>query len=448
MINPNLQIQQEPNSALFPSTIISAATIFPVTAISFISGTVAIATIVPPVNAPHQLTFIFTNALPAAFLTSGNIQLGITPTQYSAIILTYDSLTAKYYPSSGGGGGGGAPTNATYITQTPDAGLSAEQALSLLATGLMQVTTATGVVSSVTTSAGLAALISDETGTGGLVFATGPTLVAPVTITGVVGSSALTINGATQTASFPIQNDSQTWNNVAVTFVGKTFNVTDTASAAASILEEWKVGDVSRISLLKAGRIVTSSTFQTGGISGSDAPTGGVGICFRSGAIEFYDSTGARAAGLFSGGMTIQSGDYYSWASGTDAAGTIDVILFRDAAATLALRNTTNAQIFRVYRTFTDLSNYVRLALQTGADYLEFAAETAGTGADDLDVRLTPAGTGNVNFPGGVLLKTRAALTDGAAAAAGTLLNAPTAGDPTKWIPINDNGTTRYIPAW
>lgn len=45
------------------------------------------------------------------------------------------------------GGGGGAPTTATYITQTPDAGLSAEQALSLLSTGIVKVTTGTGVLS-------------------------------------------------------------------------------------------------------------------------------------------------------------------------------------------------------------------------------------------------------------------------------------------------------------
>lgn len=43
--------------------------------------------------------------------------------------------------------GGGAPTTATYITQTPDATLSAEQALSALATGVVKVTTATGVLS-------------------------------------------------------------------------------------------------------------------------------------------------------------------------------------------------------------------------------------------------------------------------------------------------------------
>jgi len=45
------------------------------------------------------------------------------------------------------GGGSGAPTDATYITQTPNATLSAEQALSALGTGLVFNTTATGVLS-------------------------------------------------------------------------------------------------------------------------------------------------------------------------------------------------------------------------------------------------------------------------------------------------------------
>jgi len=49
--------------------------------------------------------------------------------------------------STGGGGGGGAPTNATYITQTPNSTLSAEQALSALSTGLLKSTTGTGVIS-------------------------------------------------------------------------------------------------------------------------------------------------------------------------------------------------------------------------------------------------------------------------------------------------------------
>jgi hypothetical protein len=55
---------------------------------------------------------------------------------------------------------------------------------------------------------------------------------------------------------------------------------------------------------------------------------------------------------------------------------------------------------------------------------------------------------GQITKPGGTLIVTNTALTDGAAAAVGTLTNAPASGNPTKWIPVNDNGTTRYIPAW
>lgn len=47
-----------------------------------------------------------------------------------------------------------------------------------------------------------------------------------------------------------------------------------------------------------------------------------------------------------------------------------------------------------------------------------------------------------------VLMHTGVALANGAGAAVGTLNNAPAAGNPTKWIQIDDNGTARFIPAW
>ena len=56
--------------------------------------------------------------------------------------------------------------------------------------------------------------------------------------------------------------------------------------------------------------------------------------------------------------------------------------------------------------------------------------------------------TGGLTTASSTLHTTTTALTNGAAAALGTLTNAPAAGNPTKWVPINDNGTTRYIPAW
>jgi hypothetical protein len=37
---------------------------------------------------------------------------------------------------------------------------------------------------------------------------------------------------------------------------------------------------------------------------------------------------------------------------------------------------------------------------------------------------------------------------DGTGANSASLNNAPFASDPSKWIEFNDNGVTRYIPAW
>lgn len=46
------------------------------------------------------------------------------------------------------------------------------------------------------------------------------------------------------------------------------------------------------------------------------------------------------------------------------------------------------------------------------------------------------------------LVATGVALTDSAGAQVATMTNGPTAGNPTKWFAINDNGTQRKIPAW
>jgi Uncharacterized conserved protein (DUF2190) len=48
----------------------------------------------------------------------------------------------------------------------------------------------------------------------------------------------------------------------------------------------------------------------------------------------------------------------------------------------------------------------------------------------------------------GRLIDSIVTLNNGAGANIGTLTNAPTAGNPTKWVAVDDNGTTRYIPAW
>ncbi|MFA6118257.1 MAG: hypothetical protein WC729_30000 [Sphingomonas sp.] len=66
-------------------------------------------------------------------------------------------------------------------------------------------------------------------------------------------------------------------------------------------------------------------------------------------------------------------------------------------------------------------------------------------------LRLTGTGAaigGTLTIASAQLLATTVALTNGAGAAVGTLLNAPAAGNPTKWVPVDDAGVTRYLPMW
>jgi hypothetical protein len=78
-------------------TIASAATIAPYTFMTFVTGTVQVATITPPVTGTHMLVLCFTNGAPGLFLTSGNIQIAYQPITNRPIMLIYDPASAKYW---------------------------------------------------------------------------------------------------------------------------------------------------------------------------------------------------------------------------------------------------------------------------------------------------------------------------------------------------------------
>lgn len=77
-----------------------------------------------------------------------------------------------------------------------------------------------------------------------------------------------------------------------------------------------------------------------------------------------------------------------------------DVLLARDAAAALAQRNSTTAQAFRVYNTWTDASNYERGVFDwtTTANVLSIGVQAAGTGTV-REIRI-----GNTNAPAAISL--------------------------------------------
>ena len=150
----------------------------------------------------------------------------------------------------------------------------------------------------------------------------------------VTAADLLRQNGQTVTTSNPVLSLAQTWNAGGVTFTGMQLAITDTASAAPSLLLDLKVGGVSVFSVGK-----------TGGFS-----------------------TVASSMGIYNNSAAIYMG------------GSGDVVLARDAANTLALRNGTNAQTFNVYSTYTDASNNEGLKIRALTSSVDLVARSIGTG--------------------------------------------------------------------
>jgi hypothetical protein len=169
----------------------------------------------------------------------------------------------------------------------------------------------------------------------------------------------------------PISTLAATWNNGATTFTGIGMDVTDTASASASLLLDLKLGGASRFQVRKDGNTVGPNLGNVG-ISGYAS--------YLTTAVAdagFYGSS--NSAGLFLGAS-------------------YDAVLRRDAADTLALRRSTNAQTLRVYNTYTDSSNYERIQLGWGGNRFNLVSDAGGTGTATRTLGIGTAGAGTISF--------------------------------------------------
>jgi hypothetical protein len=188
--------------------------------------------------------------------------------------------------------------------------------------------------------------------------------------------SALTLTGGTVTASAPLIDATQTWNNGAVTFTGLRVNVTNTASGASSIPVDFQVGGSSQFRVRRSG--------------------GGVDIAGSSSGVRITDYA---ITGL-GGGLQINSasgGTGFIFDSGQIT--TVGCSIFEQ-------RTGTTAQTFRIYNTFTDASNYERGFMRWSSNVLQIGHEVAGTGSV-RSMEITTAGnlslrssisTGNMEF--------------------------------------------------
>lgn len=90
-----------------------------------------------------------------------------------------------------------------------------------------------------------------------------------------------------------------------------------------------------------------------------------------------------------------------------------------------------------------------RVAITGGtASGLAITSSTINSTAIGSTAASTGKFTDVTNGNAAALIKTSVSMNNGAAGFAATLLNAPVAGNPTKWVPWDDNGTIRYYPSW
>jgi len=202
------------------------------------------------------------------------------------------------------------------------------------------------------------------------------------TITAAANTSALTasysVTGANTT---PLVSLTGTWNTTGVA-QGILLNITDTASNSASKLLELQTGGTSRFVVRKDGAI----SLGTDHVS----PTG---LSLSTGALGNAIQTSVSGAAYFlvaASRVNLPAASVFGWVSGTGLQNVADTILARDAANTLAQRNGTNAQTFRLYGTYTDASNGRRLDItSTTAGIFTLTATGNGTGATGNLLKLT-----------------------------------------------------------
>lgn len=184
-------------------------------------------------------------------------------------------------------------------------------------------------------------------------------------------NNTVDLGGGTVAASDPVLDLTQTWNNGAVTFTGFKLDVTAAAKASTSKMFDFQVGGTSVLSLVDIPPTVTNLT----GPTAYPLQIIGGGTNLLIGSVAYPDRFGISGGIIaFPNGASILANDGY-----------------------LQQRNSTIAQSFQVFKTYTDASNYERLALNNPAQgYVQFAAETAGTGTDNINVVVSPAGTGGI----------------------------------------------------
>jgi len=199
-------------------------------------------------------------------------------------------------------------------------------------------------------------------------------------------AGSINVSNGSVSTNTPTIDASQQWNASGTTFTALKLNVTNTASATASALVDFQIGGTSYFKVTRGGGTGLDTEWVCGATS-IDFSVGGHRQ-FRA-----YSSTTQSFYIEANGGLNFTPSNNGSASTNIQA----------EAAATLAQRQGTTAQTYRIYNTYTDASNYERGFLRWSSNVLQIGTEKLGTGTNrtlelhtDGTTRFTITGSGQV----------------------------------------------------
>lgn len=185
--------------------------------------------------------------------------------------------------------------------------------------------------------------------------------------------------------SFDIANMAATWNAAGTTFSAIRMDVTDTASAAGSMLLDLRVDGEARFQVNKSGAL----TIGTTGFASSNTQVAAGGISVQNGVPGGAYNTGAffAASSQFNGaanegrvGISRGAALRFSTSNAMANERVGPRLVAENATSILALEGHTTGQTFNVYNTRTDAANHERLRIGWDANVVQIRPEAAGTG--------------------------------------------------------------------
>lgn len=132
-----------------------------------------------------------------------------------------------------------------------------------------------------------------------------------------------------------IYNMADTWNNGATTFTAIKMNVTDTASAAASLLMDLQVGGTSKFAVTKGGAARVSAGAKTApGLSFLSRPGAGF---YQIGTVVCFADVNADIWWTGASNIVMRSNGSYGWSSGTTVGGGLETYMDRAASGIIRI---------------------------------------------------------------------------------------------------------------